>query len=329
MSSRSDGRCFTECLINAMKTCVLTVTLNPALDVTWALSGFRAGHDFYKNKQTVSAGGKGLNVSRTLQVLRVPNVATGFVGGDAGKTIKTFLKEEQIKLNFVDISATTRTNITIVAPNDRYQTRILEKGQRVYPGEVQRFKEKYCSLLRRSNFVVLSGRNADGASDQFYARLIRLAKRQGIPVLLDTSGVPLKEGLAAGPDIIKPNLSEAEFIFGKKIKTKIDIRRFLQKCHKAGVKTVLLSMAQNGAVLSDNNEVFIAKPSFKNIQNDVGCGDAMVAGFIYGLMKNFSPEDQLRWAVALGTANGLNLKPGLMTRQEVTRILKNIRVNPF
>ena len=55
------------------------------------------------------AGGKGINVSRVLKRLDIPNSATGFIGGFTGKFITDTLAEEQIETRFVQVAEDTRS----------------------------------------------------------------------------------------------------------------------------------------------------------------------------------------------------------------------------
>ena len=73
---------------------ILTVTLNPVLDYAAQMPQFSLGKDFYLPKFTVSAGGKGINVSRALKNLGLDSLATGFVGGATGDLIKKMLTKE-------------------------------------------------------------------------------------------------------------------------------------------------------------------------------------------------------------------------------------------
>ena len=71
-----------------MPKSILTVTLNPALDKTVQIKNFHTGYDFRGEKIDLSAGGKGLNVSRTLKILGQRTIATGFLGGFSGRLYK-------------------------------------------------------------------------------------------------------------------------------------------------------------------------------------------------------------------------------------------------
>ena len=112
-----------------MKQTILTITLNPAIDKTIKVPNFRIGEDFREETIHLSAGGKGINVSRVLNHLGVKNIASGFLGGRDGNYIKEQLKKERIKHAFCDISANTRTSLTIIDPSLNTITRLLERGQ--------------------------------------------------------------------------------------------------------------------------------------------------------------------------------------------------------
>ena len=224
-----------------MKDCILTVTLNPAIDKTITVKNFKVGRDFREQALFLSAGGKGINVSRVLHRLRIPTVATGFLGGSDGDYIKKQLNKEGIQHNFCFINENSRTSLTILDPSLNKITRVLERGPRITNKDLERFRKKYIYLLKMCSCVVFSGRNIPGAPDSFYAELITIAKKKNKITLLDTSSKPYEIGLKAKPYMIKPNLKESEQLLGGQLMEFSSIKRAACRLHKRGMKTVATS----------------------------------------------------------------------------------------
>lgn len=308
-----------------MSKCILTVTVNPALDVTFSNPQLRMRCSTNPSGLVLSAGGKGVNVARALRALRVSVLAAGVAGGDTGKFFRKFLRKEKIPAEFSGVRESTRLNVTVLGPRSGTCARVIGEGPRLTPQEIRRFEIRYRQWLRRSRWVVLCGRNAVGAPVDWYARLVRLAKEEGVPAAVDTSGAALAAALKAKPFLIKPNLEEAGEIVRCRINSPARIKKAVRYFNGRGVRVVLLSLGERGAVVSDGGNIWHARPPrVRAFCNDVGCGDALLAGFVqaYCAGRKFLPE-ALRQAVACGTASALNPTPGLIRPSDVSRLRKN------
>ena len=353
---------------------ILTVTVNPAVDVTVLFSSelrMRCPPRLWRGETSsvkitdfdaagstrhlrmrcstncvLSAGGKGVNVARVLRVLRARVLAAGIAGGKAGEFFQKLLRKENIPAAFLLVKGPTRLNVTILGSRLGRRNRVIQKGPRLTPGEILRFETQYRQWLRRSRWVVLAGRNAVGAPVDWYARLVRLARKEGVLAAVDTSGTALSAVLKAKPFLIKPNLAEAEAIARHRLDSPARIKKILRYFHRRGVRVVLLSLGARGAVVSDGKNIWHARPPLVALGeprlrraslaaggpprvravNDVGCGDALLAGFLSNFEKKFLPE-ALRRGVACGTANALNSVPGSIRPGDVSKLEKMVTVD--
>jgi len=272
------------------------------------------------------AGGKGLNVSRVLHHLGLPTLAFGCVGGTTGFLIKEMIKEERIPFQFILGRYQTRINITIMDPQQKKSVRILSKGEAVASKDIRALRQVFCKNLPSASMAVLSGRLASGVQDSLYFELITLAQRQGVPCFLDAHGPVFKLGLKAKPFAIKPNRKEAEWIVGEKLNSLKKIKQALKYFFDLGVKIVLLSLGPQGAMATEGSQVWLASPPEIKGGHGVGCGDALLAGFIFSLQKKLSFPQALQLAVAAGTANMLALKPGDIWPQDIYSLLNKVKI---
>lgn len=317
-----------EQILSMKKKFILTVTLNPAVDKTVTVTNFTLGQKHLQEQQVFSAGGKGLNVARVLKSYRTPTVSTGFLGGVTGDRMKILLKRERLMHDFVDIKNATRVNLTVTDLLKGKETRILEKGPRIFKKEIKSLKKKYCFWLSQCAGVVLSGRNAYQAPRTLYAELIHLAHVYNVPVFLDTHSAPLKEALPAAPTLIAPNRNEAEEAFGYALKSKSDYKQAFRAWHSLGIKYILISRGKEGLIGSYSGQDYWAKvPNLKHIINEVGCGDSLLGAFVYYYLKGMEFKQSLAFAAATGSANCYSLTPGLIDREKVASILKKISIN--
>lgn len=304
---------------------ILTVTLNPAIDKTIFIDSPELKGSMYKGREIISAGGKGINVSRALQKLKTSTLATGIIGGCTGIMIKHHLDKENIQHKFFDAGKEIRTNLTIFDQKNQ-KIRILEEGPLIPKIRLKAFGIIYEKLLNKASLVVLSGRNTPSAPQGYYARLARVAKRRKVPVVLDTSGSPLRLGIRQKLFMVKPNVKEAEEVFNVKLKSINAIKRVIHKIHGFQTTNVLISMGDQGLIGSNHFEVWWAKcPKVKAV-NEVGCGDAAIAGFLHSYFKGSPFAEHVKTAAAVATASANTNIPGLFQRDDLNNILKRVKL---
>ena len=156
---------------------IITVTLNAAIDKSLAVPNFRLGRRHRTVDQRTMAGGKGVNIARTLKALGQPVIATGFAGGATGTHIVEQLTEESILNDFVRIREESRTNTSVLDPTTGEQTEINERGPSVSAREVELFRDKLLYLARGAAIVVFAGSLPRGVEPDIYASLIRDLER--------------------------------------------------------------------------------------------------------------------------------------------------------
>lgn len=186
---------------------ILTVTLNPALDITYRVPAMRRGASHRVADHRERAGGKGLNVSRVLHLMGHGTRAAGLAGGPAGRAVLAELSATGIAHSFTRIDAPTRRTLTIV-DDQGSATAFNENGPRITETEWTRFRHDLATLLDSADVLVLSGSVPPGLPADAYGSLLAAAQRCGIPTVLDADGPALLAALPAGPAVIKPNADE-------------------------------------------------------------------------------------------------------------------------
>ncbi|MYV98691.1 PfkB family carbohydrate kinase, partial [Streptomyces sp. SID3343] len=191
-----------------MGSVIVVVTPNPAWDVTYHVERM-ARHGSNRPASVAGrAGGKGINVARVLRGLGVAVSAVAPLGGPTGERIRAELKAADIALVEVPVAAETRSTTTIVETSSGGATSFNEFGLALGAAEWSALVGKVGELLGGASALVLSGSLPPGVPVSGYAELVALAKAAGVPVLLDASGPALLAGVAAGPDVVKPNADE-------------------------------------------------------------------------------------------------------------------------
>ncbi|HNV23604.1 MAG TPA: 1-phosphofructokinase family hexose kinase [Candidatus Omnitrophota bacterium] len=310
-----------------MDKSILTVTLNPSLDRTIILDDFKIGQECFLKKEYWSAGGKGLNVARVLKIFGLPVIATGIFCGADGKRIAQLAREEKLKSDFLCIArGSSRAHLTIIDKHSHQTTRVLSLGPRVSAKDLMAFKKKYKELIRKSSFVVLSGRSAYGAPDSYYGDLISLAHKEHLSCALDANGKSLLEAIKYKPLVIKPNLQEAQDVLKEKIKTVAQMKRAIHFFHSHGVRIVLLSLADKGVIGSNQKEMWYVSPKRIKVCQTVGCGDAFLAGFLCYYMKKRTFQESLCFATATASVTACDYQPGKINFKKHQQIFQRLKV---
>ena len=194
---------------------IITVTLNAAIDKSLSVPNFRLGRRHRTVEQTTMPGGKGVNVARTLKTLGQPVIATGFAGGPTGTRIVEQLTEESILNDFVRIREESRTNTAVLRPDQRR----ADGDQRARPGGHARTRSS-CSATSSSTSRAAPRSSSSparcraGSTPTSTRASIRELRSSDVTTVVDTDGEPLRHAVRAEPDVVSPNVLEAEELVG-------------------------------------------------------------------------------------------------------------------
>ncbi|MEW2397755.1 1-phosphofructokinase family hexose kinase [Streptomyces sp. NPDC046862] len=300
---------------------ILTVTLNTALDITYRVRDLTPHTTHRVTEVTERPGGKGLNVARVLAALGHETTVTGFVGGTTGRALREQLAHTAGVVDaLVPVEGTTRRTVAVVdATGDT--TQLNEPGPAITPGEWAAFQEAYEDLLADASAVALCGSLPQGVPVGAYAGLIRTARAANVPVLLDTSGEPLRRGVAARPDLVKPNAEELAELTGSH-----EPSRAARDARRRGAHTVVASLGAEGLLAHTADGHWRATPPRRLRGNPTGAGDSVVAGLLSGLMERLPWPDRLARATALSTATVLAPVAGEFDRALYEELVRQVRV---
>ncbi|MEU1401386.1 1-phosphofructokinase family hexose kinase [Streptomyces sp. NPDC005728] len=277
---------------------ILTVTLNTALDITYRVRSLRPHASHRVSDVIERPGGKGVNVARVLAALGHEVTVTGFAGGATGRAVRDRLAGTPgVTDALVPVTGATRRTIAVVDELSGDTTQLNEPGPHISPTEWGAFLDRYEELLPSASAVALSGSLPPGVPVGAYAGLIRTARTLGVPVLLDTSGEPLRRGVAARPDIIKPNSDELAELTGSH-----EPLRATQDARRRGAHAVIASLGPEGLLAVTPEGRWRAAPPAHVHGNPTGAGDSAVAGLLSGLVEHLPWPDRLARAIALSAA---------------------------
>ena len=290
---------------------IITVTMNPAIDKTAYVESFKPGGLNRLMNIILDAGGKGINVSKTIKELGEQTVACGFVGGSSGKLFRKLLSEQGIHTDFVELQDDIRTNLKVMEAGGSI-TEFNEPGPMVTEEELECLVNKLLGYACEDNIFVLAGSIPGGVPGDIYGKLTRLLRKKGSKVIVDSDGELLVNALEAAPDVIKPNRQELEEYFNlNSTGDKTELIALGKKLLDKGIGMVTISLGPQGAIFVTKERVLYCPGLRVEAHSTVGAGDAMTAALAYGLQRGLPLEEyaKLGVAVSAGAVTTKGTKP--------------------
>lgn len=281
---------------------IITVTLNPALDKTVTLPGFAINTVNRVQSARLDPGGKGINVSKTIQALGGSTLVLGVLGGAAGGYIKTALDAMNLANDMVLTPEPTRTNIKIVDPILQTSTDINEPGGPLSPESLHAVWDKLIHAVKPGDTVVFAGKNPPGVADSQLADWIRRLHALDVQICVDTVGEPMRQAIAEHPAIIKPNRSELEELMGTPLPTDAAVLDAARSLVAQGVGLVTVSLGGDGALFVTRDTVIRGYSPKIPVISTVGAGDSMMAALAYYRSAGCALEETARRSLAVASA---------------------------
>lgn len=302
---------------------IYTLTLNPSIDYVVNVDNLETGKVNRTTSDIKFPGGKGINVSRVLSTLGVENVALGFLGGFTGKFIDDSLKDLGINTDFIQVNGDTRINVKV---KSNIETEINGAGPDIAEAELNELLNKL-SVLKSGDILVIAGSIQKSLPSDLYLMIQKEVVKNGVKVVVDTSGQALVEAIKNKPFLIKPNNHEIEEIFNVKLNSMDDIVKYGKKLMNMGAENVIISMAGDGALLICPEGVFFGNAPKGEVKNSVGAGDSLVGGFLASYYKTNDLLKSFKNGIATGSASAFSLD--LCTNDDVEALLPVINIRPY
>ena len=310
-------------------TDAVTVTLNPAIDLTVTVDRFTLGRVQRARALQSCVGGKGVNVAGCLADWGLKVDATGILGRANDRIFVDFFAEKRIADRFIRTSGETRTNFKIADTVSGDVTEVNLPGLEVSQSTFETMRATLQRAVVPGRPIVLAGSLAEGLPATTWVELIADIIERGGRVVLDTSGSALAATLGGPhvPHVIKPNRVELEGVVGRPLPETADVIAVARHLVKRGVGLVVVSRGAKGAVLVDKNEAIEVVLPAKTVLSNVGTGDAMVAGLVAGMIEGAPRERLARLAVAFASAKLDQIGPSIGTVAEVEALAAAAKVS--
>ena len=178
---------------------IYTITLNPALDHYMIVDKplindevNRTSYDYFK------VGGKGLNASKSLELLGIKNTAIALIGGFTGKFIKDEFSNRQL-INFIgiEIEGNTRVNAKIYAQD---KTICVNAGGSSANENTKSEIYKQLKSLNKNDIVMICGKACPGLDDEYLVQLSSFIHDKEATLVIDMESLNVEMIEKCKPD---------------------------------------------------------------------------------------------------------------------------------
>ena len=304
---------------------IATLTVNPTIDKNTRVERVRAGRKLRCEAPRRESGGGGLNVSRAIHRLGGRSSAHYLSGGATGTILESLLDEEGVEHEPISIEGWTRENLIVYEDSSGDQFRFGMPGPDVSEAEWREVLDRLGRMDPSPAYLVASGSLPPGVPDDFYAQVAGVAQELGARMVVDTSGVPLRQAVEAGAFLIKPNIAEFQELVGEDLPDERAQREAgREMIHRGSVHAIALSLGRGGALLiTEEGSEPIRTPTVP-IRSKVGAGDSMVAGTVLALARGKELREAVRFGVAAGAAAVMTEGTELCRREDTERLYRGM-----
>jgi 1-phosphofructokinase len=282
---------------------IFTLTPNPSVDRSVNVQEIRFNTVLRSRKIRLDWGGKGFNVSRSLQQFGIESIILAWVGGGSGKMLADGLQHLGIQTDFVWVDEDTRTNTMIFENEGDWHVKVNEPGPSISSDAIDQMMLKVEGYAKKGDIWILSGSLPPDVPENFYANLIQLLKSRGAQVYLDAHGAALRYGCQAIPFLVMSNVVEASKVVGFSIDDQEDAKRAALPFLRMGIGIFALKLGTTDLLIASQHEMVFATSPRLTVRNATGAGDSLMAGMIYAQSKEMNLVEVARWAVATGAAS--------------------------
>lgn len=306
---------------------ITTITLNPAIDQTLSVPNFTLSEVNRVQSFRYDAGGKGVNVAGFLADYGIQTMATGFIGRDNSQLFENFFREKKIRDRFVRINGCTRTGIKVIDNALEQTTDINFPGLTPTSEDLLSLYQTIDELRVECTWFVIAGSVPAGIGADIYRTIVSDITQKGGHVALDTSGKGFELAVAGRPALVKPNIVELREYSGSPLTRVEEIIEAARGLLEGGVRTVVVSMGDKGALFIEKDEIVQAIAPNVPVKSTVGAGDAMLSGMVAGKIENRTLTACARLATAFATIAVSRIGAGLPSVQALESIERQIQVN--
>jgi 1-phosphofructokinase len=305
---------------------VVTVTLNPALDLTGSLDVLVKGAVNLVDSGSLHPAGKGINVAKVLSELGAQVTVTGLLGIDNQASFVQLFDSLNMNDRFIRVQGATRINVKIVE-NDGEVSDLNFPGATITELQLQQFEKTLLELTESHQIFVIAGSLPQGLEPARLAKWITQLQKAGKKVFFDSSNAALIAGVKASPYLIKPNDQELSALVAEELSSSCEIKAAAQKLQQQGCENVVISLGEKGVLWLDKAGWLQSQPPKMSVVSTVGAGDTLVAGLCWGELQQWPKAQKLSFATALAALAVSQIGVGVEDINQVIAVQEQVKIS--
>ena len=307
---------------------ILIITLNTLLERRFSYEQVSLGNVSRNGITKISAGGKGINVSRQLKKLGIKSYNYFFSGGTNGKIYRDTLKNEGLDFSFISTKSETRHAAVITSEKDKTVSSYFSEDPQITQNEVDEFKSKLDKMIQNCEIVIFSGSSPSTETDSIIPYGIELANKYDKVSICDTYGKHLQSCIDAAPTMIHNNLSEIKNSFGISLNDEKSIVDYLNDLYRKGIKRTFITNGSNNFYASNFDYIYKIKPLEIQELDATGSGDSFIAGLVNCWINSDLFEDSLKFATAVAGLNAATFDVSNVSLEDVIKFKDKVEILP-
>jgi 1-phosphofructokinase family hexose kinase len=296
------------------------------LDIIYIVDELQPGNTLTDVKSIINPAGKGINVAKVINSLGEEVKVIGLMPEYDMQRFSNYLNNLNIENYFYSVNGNARINSTFL---EKSTGQVMHINSTDYNWSI-RIQEEFLDFIEKfiqtDDIWALSGSIPQGFEVDTYNKVINRCQKKNNRVMLDSRGLALNMGIRAKPSIIKPNLAELEAFFGEHIEGVHHIALKGKRLLDIGIEFVIISLGSDGMIAIHENDCLICTAPQIEAIDTVGCGDALIAGFLVAQSRNFSFIEACRMGIACGTSNAMHVGPGVIDKDRIWSIMEEVRI---
>ncbi|MGD9200121.1 MAG: 1-phosphofructokinase family hexose kinase [Chitinispirillia bacterium] len=305
---------------------IYCTVFNPSLDIIYIVDELQPGNTLTDVKSIINPAGKGINVAKVINSLGEEVKVIGLMPEYDMQRFSNYLNNLNIENYFYSVNGNARINSTFL---EKSTGQVMHINSTDYNWSI-RIQEEFLDFIEKfiqtDDIWALSGSIPQGFEVDTYNKVINRCQKKNNRVMLDSRGLALNMGIRAKPSIIKPNLAELEAFFGEHIEGVHHIALKGKRLLDIGIEFVIISLGSDGMIAIHENDCLICTAPQIEAIDTVGCGDALIAGFLVAQSRNFSFIEACRMGIACGTSNAMHVGPGVIDKDRIWSIMEEVRI---
>ncbi len=316
-----------------MNTPILTITLNPTVDLATKAASVDPGPKLRCEEPSIEPGGGGVNVARAIAILGGKSDVFMAAGGPTGDHLEALLRRVNgLFLHRFEAPGETRQSFAVTERETGDQYRFVMPGPSWRPADEEKVLESIAALAPAQGYVVLSGSQPPGISPEFPARLAGALPNE-TSLIVDTSGGPLHHSAASRHPpfaILRMDQAEAEELAACPLVDVAASARFARALVDNGVaRAIVVARGKEGSILATSDaQMFCASPDVP-VRSKIGAGDSFVGAMVLSLVQGHDISIALCKGTAAASAAVMTDSTRLCLRADVERLAKDCVAQPL